>query len=252
MSTLVLRSEWTKLRSVRSTMWTLIATAVTMLAFGILLPLAVANSSNPAESGLNGTDLSLTGLGLAALTIAALGVLTISGEYRTGSIRTSFLAVPGRVNMLAGKAVVFTVVSLVVTTAAAFLSFFAGQLVLDGTGLETTLGAPGVVRTVVGAGLYLTASGLLGLVLGALIRHTPGAIVSAIALILVLPQISALLPGQWGETVRTYLTSNAGQQIALLETRPGMLEPWAGLGVYLLWIAVIGIVAAVLLHRRDA
>ncbi|MEU7002840.1 ABC transporter permease [Nonomuraea sp. NPDC046570] len=253
----VLRSEWTKMRSVRSTMWTLISAAVLMLVIGGLLSFAVSNSAEEsAEFSVDqALNISLGGLQFAALAIATLGVLVISGEYRTGMIRTSLLGVPQRLRLLAAKVAVFTVVSLVVTTAAAFAAFFLGQAFLGTKNLDAAIGDPGVMRAVFGAALFLTASGLFGLALGALIRHTPGALVAVIALNLVLPQMAQMLqmlPGEWGPTVARYFTSNAGTLVARVMPAEGALGPWTGFGVYLVWIAVPMVAAAILLRRRDA
>ncbi|WP_344857595.1 ABC transporter permease [Planomonospora alba] len=245
----MLRSEWTKLRSVRSTVWTLLAAVALMVGFGLLL--AFVSRDLGDEAGLtDATMISLSGSSFASLAVASLGVLVISGEYRTGMIRTTLLAVPGRLRMLTAKVAVFAVTAFAVALAASFAAFFAGQAVLGDKG--AALGDPGVLRAVVGAGLLITASGIFGLALGALIRHTPGAIVAMTALIFVLPQMTGMLPGEWGATVRKYFTTNAGDQIVRVEAVDGQLGPWAGFGVYCAWIAVTLVAAAVLLRRRDA
>ncbi|GGO69855.1 ABC transporter permease [Nonomuraea cavernae] len=243
----ILASEWTKMRSVRSTVWTLASTALLMLAIGVLLALAVAGSADGPVNDAEATRVSMAGVTFASLAIATLGVLVVSSEYRTGAIRTSLMAVPRRLRLLSGKIIVFTVVALVACLASSVATFLIAQAILDGP----ALGEPGTLRTVAGTGLYLTASGLFGLALGALVRHTPGAIVAAIALILVLPQLTNVLPGEWGTAVHNHFTSNAGLQIAMpVESNP--LGPWSGFGVYLAWIAVTLVAAAVLMRRRDA
>jgi ABC-type transport system involved in multi-copper enzyme maturation permease subunit len=181
---------------------------------------------------------------------AVLGVLVISGEYRTGMIRTTLLAVPVRSRMLTGKIVAFTGLALVTSLILSFVTFFVGQWILGDFG--TTLGEPEVLRAVIGSALYITASGLFGVALGTLIRHTPGAIVAVLSMLYLLPQMTSLLPGEWGTAVHRHFTTNAGQQIALVQIREGQLTPWAGFGVYCLWVAVPMIVALVLLNRRDA
>jgi ABC-type transport system involved in multi-copper enzyme maturation permease subunit len=243
----VFRSEWTKIRSVRSTVWTLVATALLMVGLGVLLALAISNSGE-AVGGQEAISMSLGGTTFASLAIATFGVLVVSSEYRTGSIRTSFMAVPNRLRVLTAKAVVFTAVSLVVCTVSSFAAYLLGGQLILGT---TSLGEPGTLQAVLGAGLYLTASGLFGLALGALIRHTPGGIVAAIALMLVLPQLTTILPGQWGATVNSYFTTNAGMEV-MMDGPNAMLGPWSGYAVYLAWVAVTLVAAAVLLKRRDA
>ncbi|GAA3095824.1 ABC transporter permease [Streptosporangium carneum] len=245
----VMRSEWTKMRSVRSTVWTLGAAGGLMLVVGVLGSLAVVSMQGGSGS-YDQVSVSLAGLPFGALALATLGVIVISGEYRTGAIRVTLAAVPDRLRFLAAKTVVFTVVALVVGTAASFAAFLAGQAVFAGEGAAASLADPEVLRAVFGGGLYLTASGLLGLACGALIRHTPGAIVTVIALIMVLPVLAAVLTGETGRRIQEYVTSNAGSQIT--KVHPTGLAPWTGLAVYLLWVAVPFVVAAVLLRRRDA
>ncbi|MEV4361506.1 ABC transporter permease subunit [Nonomuraea sp. NPDC051941] len=243
----ILRSEWTKIRSVRSTVWTLAVTALLMLGMGALISIAAKNSADGPIDAPQAIMMGLVGTMFASLSMATLGVLVISSEYRTGGIRTSLMAVPKRMSLLTGKIVVFTAVSLVVSTVASGASVLVSLMVTQPPALETG----DVVQAVLGGGLYLTACGLFGLGLGTLIRHTPGAIVSAIALMLVLPQVTTMLPGQWGKTVSDYFTTNAGSQIVM--PRGGSsLGPWNGFGVYLVWVVIAMIAGAVLMQKRDA
>ncbi|MFI7105191.1 ABC transporter permease [Nonomuraea sp. NPDC050227] len=244
----ILRSEWTKIRSVRSTVWTLAVTAVLLIGLGGLLSVASrATADGQPITGDQAVMTSLTGIMFAALSMATLGVLVISSEYRTGGIRTSLLAVPRRLKLLTGKIVVFTVTALVVSTVAAAAAVAVGVAILRPDSVDVGTAA----QSVFGAGLYLTACGLFGLGLGTVIRHTPGAIVSAIALMMVLPQLTNALPGAWGKAVADHFTTNAGMEIVL--DQPGNpLGPWSGLGVYALWVAVAVVAGAVLLQRRDA
>ncbi|MEV4216966.1 ABC transporter permease [Nonomuraea sp. NPDC049725] len=244
----VIRSEWTKIRSVRSTMWTLACAGLLLIGFSILLTVSIANSAGEPPTGIEAARVTLSGTLFAQLALATFGVLVISSEYRTGSIRTTFMAVPQRLRVLSAKIVVFTVVTLVVSAVSALAAFLVGGPLILGT---AALGDPGVAQVVIGTSLYLTASGLFGLALGALIRHTPGAVVSVIALILVLPQVTSMLPGDLGRTVHHHFTSNAGLQV-IAPNPDNPLGPWSGYGVYLAWIAVTLVVAAVLMRRRDA
>ncbi|MDP9847318.1 ABC transporter permease [Streptosporangium lutulentum] len=248
----ILLGEWTKIRSVRSTMWTLLAAAVLMIAvgagFSMIMTASWDDLAPQMAAAFDATTISLFGAGFATLATAVLGVLVISGEYRTGMIRTTFLAVPRRPRALAAKAAVLAVTVLIVTTGASLVSFLAGQALLAPTGSQVSLGDPGVLRAVLGAGLYLTASALFGLAVGALVRHAAGAIVAVISLIFVLPPMASALPGDWDR----YVTVNAGQQIMATRTAEGALGPWAGFGVYCAWIAVTMIAAAILMNRRDA
>jgi ABC-2 type transport system permease protein len=244
----VIRSEWTKIRSVRSTVWTLACTGLLMVGFSILLTVSMVSSGQELPAAGDATRVSLSGLLFAQLAICTFGVLVVSSEYRTGAIRTSFMAVPKRLRLLTAKTLVFTAVTLVVSLASSLAAFVVGAQLVLGT---TALGDPGTWQAVLGTALYLTAGGLFGLALGALIRHTPGAVVSAMALILVLPQMTSLLPGEWGRTVHHHFTANAGLQVAMPNPN-NPLGPWSGFGVYLAWVAVTMVAAAVLLRRRDA
>ncbi|GAA5074901.1 ABC-type transport system involved in multi-copper enzyme maturation permease subunit [Thermocatellispora tengchongensis] len=244
----VLRSEWIKIRSVRSTLWTLLTTVVVMIALGFLI--AASTASLGERAAFDPTMASLSGGSVASLVIAALGVLVISGEYRTGMIHTSLLAVPDRLRLLTAKIAVFSAVAFAVSLAASLASFLVGAMVFgeDAPGL----GDPGVLRAVLGSALFLTAGGLYGLAFGALIRHTAGAIVAVAAATVVLPQMTNLLPGTWGDVVHDYFTTNAGQRILSASPQDGGLGPWAGFGVYCAWITLTMVPAALLMVRRDA
>ncbi|PZG22964.1 ABC transporter permease subunit [Nonomuraea aridisoli] len=243
----IIRSEWTKIRSVRSTVWTLAVTALLMLGLSALLGAASANSADEPMPGGDAVAMSLSGSMFASLSMAALGVLVISAEYRTGGIRTSLMAVPRRLRLLTGKIVVFTAVALVVCVAASAGAIAVGVAITRPPSVEMAE----VVRASLGCGLYLSTCGLFGLGLGTLVRHTPGAIVAAVALILVLPPMTNQLPGEWGRVVAEFFTTNAGALVVF--GRSGeYLGPWSGFGVYLAWIAVAVAAGAILLHRRDA
>lgn len=246
----VLASEWTKMRSVRSTMWTYAAGFLLMLGFALLISISAANTKEPVD--MTGFDITVAGIPFASIAMATLGVLVISSEYRTGMIRTTLQAVPQRLTLLSAKILVFTVTTALFSAAATAVTFFAVQPILAGKGLDSALGDPEVLRALIGTVLFLTASGLLGLALGALIRHTPGAILSAVGLLLIAPQLSQLLPGTWGAAVHKHFTTNAGSKVMALQTAPESLTPWAGFAVYVAWVAVIMVAAAVLLRRRDA
>ncbi|GAA3016588.1 ABC transporter permease subunit [Streptosporangium longisporum] len=243
----IFRSEWTKIRSVRSTVWTLLVTVVLMTGLSALINAAAESAAKGPVPADQAIAMSLAGTMLASLAMATLGVLVISSEYRTGGIRTSLIAVPRRMRLLTAKIVVFAAISLVVCAVASAGAVGVGLAISQPPSIE--MGE--VVRSSLGAALYLTACGLLGLGLGTLVRHTPGAIMSAIALILVLPTMANQLPGGWGRTVAEYFTTNAGLLI-VSGLDNGSLGPWSGFAVYLVWVAVVVIAGAVLMQRRDA
>jgi ABC-2 type transport system permease protein len=252
----VLSSEWTKLRSVRSTLWALLATIGITIGFGSLICLAYTaryDRLGPGERrSLDPTLLSLRGVFLSSLAIGVLGVLVMSSEYATGTIRTTFTAVPQRRAVLAAKAVVFGAVALVVSVASAFAAFGAGQAILHRKHLGTSLSDPTVLRAVVGAGLYLTIVGLLGLALGAILRRTAGAIATLVALVFVADLLVEALPSPWDTDIGKLLPGNAGLALFSVHPNPDRLTPASALFALLVWLAVALIVATLTLTRRDA
>jgi ABC-type transport system involved in multi-copper enzyme maturation permease subunit len=251
----VVRSEWTKLRSLPSTAWSLLTTVVLIVGFGAVYAL-VRVTRPPREpaslSAFDPTAISLTGVQLAQLAIGVLGVLLITGEYSTGMIRSSLTAVPGRLPVLWGKAVVYALTTVTLCLPATFGAFLVGQSILSAEHLDTTLGQPGVVRAVLGSALYLAAVGLLGLGLGALLRNTAAAISSLFGLLFALQILVSFLPEAWSDEVYRYLPTPAGTAVTTVRPDPTLLAPWTGLGVFCLYAAVVLGLAAWRLRRRDA
>lgn len=256
----LLLSEWTKIRSVRSTIWTLIIFVVVTIGFTTLFTwLTASNWTGPQAAQRNATvaadPVSFilgAGLGLGQLAIAVLGALLITTEYSTGVIRASLLAVPKRTPMLAAKAVIFAVLILVLGEITSFGAFFIGSSILH-SHVPVSLSDPGVARAVTGSGLYLAVLGLFALAIGALIRHTAGGISTVIGVVFVLPILSGLLPGSWGAHINAYLPVQAGTMIGHAHQQASdLLSPWEGFGVFCLWTAVLLVAAAYLLDRRDA
>ena len=259
----VIRSEWIKLRSLRSTWYSLFATVVIIIGLGTLFSALRAHRFNQetggfrpqgpgAMFGLDPTLVSLRGVFLAQLAIGVFGVLMITGEYSTGMIRSSLAAVPHRTPVLIAKALVFGVTALIVTEIAALVGFLLGQLALKSTHLQASLSTPGAGRAILGAGLYLTAIGLLGVGLGFLIRNTAGAIATLVGVLLVLPLLANALPTPYSTDVSKYLPLNAGTQILATTNRDSsMLGPWAGIGITALYALAALIAGAVVLKRRD-
>lgn len=255
----LLRSEWTKIWSVRSTIWALALLIVTALGFTALftgLTVAQWSKTNAAQRATLLADPTRMILGagfqLAQLAVCVLGVLVISSEYASGTIRPSLLAVPARTPMLAAKALVFAALVFVVSEVAAFPSFFIGAAILHNHA-PVSLTDPGVLRAVVGVGLYGAVLGVFAIAVGALIRHTAGGISAIIGFVMVLAPLAQLLPGSIGKHVHAYLPSEAGTLIASPHQAPhDLLGPWQGLGVFGLWTAGLLVVAGYLLKRRDA
>ena len=242
--------------SLRSTRWTLLVAVIAMVGIGIIISAVQMghwSQMSPSDrASFNPVDVSLGGWHLARLAIGVLGVLVISGEYSTGSIRSTFAAVPRRLPVLWGKAGVFAVVTFGLMLPSAFVAFVASQAILTDHHVETSLGSPHVARAVIGSALFLTVLGLLGLALGALVRNTAGGIAAFAGLMFVLPGLDALLPASWGNAINPYLPLSAGSAIMGIRPDSSSLSPWAGFAVFCGYTVVLGALAAYLLVRRDA
>jgi ABC-2 type transport system permease protein len=250
----VAASEWIKLRSLRSTVYTLAASVIMILGLGLLLAV-IALVHLKAGHGLGSIDpasLSLYGVYPAQLTIGALGVLLVTGEYATGMIRATLTAVPRRLPVLWAKLGVFAVVAAVTSEAALLATFLSGQAILAAQHAGASLSHPGVLRAVLGTGLYLTVVGLLAMALGSLIRNTAGALATLFGIVLILPVLWDLVPAHWAAQIAPYLPSNAGQAIMQLHPAAGTLAPWTGLALFAGYTAAAIAAAALLLKRRDA
>ena len=255
----LLLAEWTKLRSVRSTVWSLATMVVLTLGItGLATAVYSAHwsSMSPGERGQVLADpiglILQPGSTYGQIAICVLGVMVMASEYSTGMIRASLLAVPRRTPMLAAKAVAFALVVFVVAELIAFPSFFLGQAVLH-PHVQIAIGDPGVLRAILGLGLYLSVIGLFAMAIGAIIRHVAGAISITLGFLLVLSTLASLLPGSLGAHVNAYLPGNAGQLIMSSGRVPSqLLTPWQGFGVMCLWTALLLAIAASLLKRRDA
>lgn len=249
----VILSEWTKLRSVRSTRWALLLAF--LFAVGVAaIACAVVSHHWPQMHARDRADfhpleVNLAGVQLAQLAIGVLGVLVITGEYSTGMIRASMTAAPRRLPVLWGKAIVYGLTTLALMVPATFAAFFIGQAIFSGRGIEAHLGDPGVLRAVFGAGLYLTLVGLFGLGLGAIVRNTAGGIALFAGLMFVLPPLMNVLPTSWNNAISPYLPLQAGERV--LQTTGGTLGPWQGFAVLCGYALASIAIAAVLLKRRD-
>jgi len=253
----VLRAEWTKLRSVRSTMWSLLVTVAIIIGLGALFcaaRVARADRLDPAElRNFDPTGFSLNGIFLAQLAVGVLGVLVMTSEYATGQIRATFGATPQRRLVLAAKLVVFTAVVFVVGLVACFAAFSIGQGILSGKFHQASLGDAGVLRAVTGGALYLAVLGVLGIGLGSILRRTAGAIAALVGLLLVLPILVNFLPSPWNTDISRYLPLQAGSAVFHVGGRTSTdLSTWVGFGVFCAYAVVSVVVGAVLLSRRDA
>ena len=249
-------SEWTKLRSARSTVYSLLATIAITIGFGALLSWAFVSRydhlSVQDRVTFDATSHSLRGLFLSQLAIGVLGVLIISSEYTTGLIRPTFTAMPQRRTVLAAKTVVFGSVALVVAIVSCFSAFLIGQSILATKHIGVSLSDPHVFRAVCGGAAYLVFVGLLGLGLGTILRRTAGAISALFGLVLVLQLLALALPSPWNHDVAKILPGQAGQAMASVRPDADLLSAGVGALVCLAWLVGTYILATVIISRRDA
>ncbi|MET0590911.1 MAG: ABC transporter permease subunit [Naasia sp.] len=253
----VLRSEWIKLTTVRSTYWT-IGIAV-LLAFGMAallgltfsLPGSGAPAGAAAAFGLQAATISLT---FVALPIAVLGALAVTGEYGTGMIRSSFQAVPRRLPVLAAKAIVIGATGLVVGLVTTFGSFLIAAPLMGAQGTAPALSDEGTVAGLIGGAVYLAVVAVFGLGVGALVRNSAAAISIAVGLLFVAPIVlsllGALLQAEWAQEASKYLLSNAGADL-YAPPAGGVLELPIALAALAGWLLAAWIPALVLTRTRD-
>ena len=287
----VIASEFTKIRSVRSTYWTIAALFIVGVGIAALIGFGIANNIHNQpwnKAGTDGTQSILTPfLFIGQLIIAVIGAMVITSEYSTGMIRTSLTAMPRRGTVYAGKLIVLTVVTLVVSLVTSFLSFFVGQAVLSGAGVSASLfhtttvpanvnmspgpngqnGPPNytfvgtdvvhastVLTAVVGTALFVTVVALIAFGLGAIIRHTAGAITSTIGLMFVLSIIIQLLPDTWRWDIMRFFPDAAGRVISVTigPDNPHLWSAWPQFLVTVIWAVVLVGAGGYLFRKRDA
>jgi ABC-type transport system involved in multi-copper enzyme maturation permease subunit len=253
----ILSSEWTKLTSVRSTIWTLVVTAAAGVGIGAIVTSAQAarfsSRSLAARLAFDPTRSSLSGILLAQLAIGVLGVLVMSAEYSTGTIRATFTAAPRRLMVLVAKVLLFAVVAFVVGEVVSFAAFLLGQHILAGTTPTASLSNPTVARAVVSAGLYLTALGLMALGLATIIRHTAAAISAFVGMVFILPIIADVLPSSFANDVNRFLPADIGTRMLSVHYRGAdTFGPWLSFALLGGYAALLLIAGGVLLVRRDA
>jgi ABC-2 type transport system permease protein len=254
--TRVIRSEWTKLWSLRSTRWTLLVAIVGMAGLGPLIAAIQMNRWNHLDPGdrlhFNPINTGLGGYHFAQLAIGVLGVLVLSGEYSTGQIRSTFMAVPKRLPVLWAKAGTFATVTFVLMLISGLVSFLFSQSILTQHHVQTSLGHAPALRAWVGAALYLAVLGVLALSLGAIVRNTAGGIALFAGLLFVVPGLAAILPISTQNAINPYLPSNAGTTILAGVHEAHTFSPWGGFALFCGYTVLALVIAAVLMRRRDA
>jgi ABC-2 type transport system permease protein len=252
----VILSEWTKLRSVRSTRWSLLIATILTIGFPILASAVISSHwghRSPNErANFNPLDPALIGSQIAQLAIGILGVLVITAEYSTGMIRATFTAVPKRLPVLWAKAIVFATVTFVLMLPSVLIAFFSSQSILSAhPHASYSWSHPGVARAVIGAALYLTVIAVMTIGIGTIMRNTAGGIAAFAAIFFVIPPLLNVLPTSWNDAITPYLPSNAGRAILSITHDAHALAPWTGFALFCGYAALALVVAAVLLVRRD-
>jgi len=251
----VFRSEWTKLYSLRSTRWALLATAVMTIGFGLIASAVTvsrwASLGAADKASFDPLNTSLLGVRFGVLAIGVLGVLLITGEYTTGMIRSTMTAVPKRLPVLWGKTGVYALVALLIAIPATLIAFFGGQAILSGQNLQIAFSHAGVPGAVLGAAGYLTLVGLFAMGLGALMRNTAAGIATFAGIMFVVPPLISILPSSIANSIDPYLPSNAGEAMMRIGHHANTLSSGAGFAVLAGYVAVVIAAAAVLLVRRD-
>jgi hypothetical protein len=241
------RMEWIKLTSLRSMIIAPVATIAAMTAIGFAVGAGTKNSTPEL------TDNLLAGVAIGQLMIGVLGVLMMTGEYSSGAIRSTLAAIPNRPLVLVAKSAVFALVALVISEVAVFADFLVGRAALRDTVVAPSLGSPNVLRAVLMSGAYLCLIGLMGLGLGAIVRHSGAGIAALVGGVFVIPQVIVAFSQSVSGPVVKYLPMMiGGNSLAEDHPVPRMLSPWAGIAVLCLYAAIALGLGGWQLSRRDA
>jgi ABC-2 type transport system permease protein len=250
----VLAFEWTKLRAVRSNLWTLLAASAVSIGSAAVIAQSISAARGTPPSGVINpfTAIFLGYAEYGVIPVSILAVLAFTSEYSTGLIRTTFTAVPQRLAVLAAKAAVVGGAALAAGEVLAFVMFFLGQAIMSGHHQGVSLSAPGALRGVLAAGLLLPLCALTGLSLGTIIRHTAGAIAATLGVIYLLAAACLLLPRPWNTRIGKFTLPFSAYQVITQHSQPGLLSPVLSLLVMLAWPAAALVAAGFLLTHRDA
>jgi hypothetical protein len=254
----VASSEWTKLQSLRSTRRSLFVAVVLTIGFPCLFASILSSrwghlsAGERADHARHPLEVAIAGVNVSQLAIAVLGVLVITGEYSTGMIRSSFLAVPRRLPVLWAKTGVYALVVAALMVPSVLAGYFASQAILDRHHiLQVPFSQHGVARAVLGAALYLVLDGVFALAIGAIVRNTAGGIATFAAIFFVIPPLMNILPSSWNNAISQYLPSNAGRSVFALTHDAHSLQPLPGILLFAAYCLAALAIAAVLLVRRD-
>jgi ABC-2 type transport system permease protein len=233
--------EWTKLRSVRSTMWTLGVAVLLTIGVPCLIALVTKSHWNHMSPGdrldrtRNLLSVATAGVNISVLPIAVLAVLTVTAEYSTGMIRASFTAVPRRLPVLWAKLGVFAIVTFALMLPSVFIAYWANQAILHSHNppiLQTSLSDNGVFRVVIGSAIYVTLVGIFAMAVGAIVRNTAGGISAFVAIFFVIPPLLNILPTSWNNAISPWIPDSASRAIFQLRHGTDTLSPGGGAAVF--------------------
>lgn len=248
----ILHSEWVKLRSLRSTIWSFGLLFTTILGLGFLI-----SQLYTSTEGMSGhvfqpsvvVNSITTGGIIGQLLVAVLGVLLIGGEYSTGQIRSSFAAVPNRLPVLAAKAIVFATTTFIASLSALVATYFVCAPVFAGKGVDSSIWDWAIAGPILGLAAFLSLLGVISMGIGAIVRSTAGGIAASLGLILVVPSVLQVMRADWATAVANTLPSIMGKQLFYFG---GDAEPWQAALVLLAWVAAFFSIAVALIKKRDA
>lgn len=248
----VMKAEWIKLRSVPVNVFGLLAAVVGLVLLGVIFSALAPTDLGPGGTATDSTSLAFGGVTVSQLIVGVLAASFVSSEYASGLIRTMFGAVGRRTRVLRAKALVFGGATSVVMTAGAFGVFFIGGAVYSGGLPSHSIGDPGVLRAVLGVGVYSGGVALIGIAIGFIARSTAAAIGFLIGLLIVAPLLVELLPGAVGDTLTKVLPGNAGDAMMSVTSRADLASPWLSFAILASWVVGLLAIATVILRRRDA
>jgi ABC-type transport system involved in multi-copper enzyme maturation permease subunit len=255
----VLRSEWIKQRSLRSTWVTLGLTFVALVGFGLIAAMTASGQistpgkdGGPFNSGTDAVSTVMTGANLAVLIVCVMGVLTGAREFSSGMIRTTVAAVPGRLSIVGAKILTFVALLTPVIVIGVLVAFFGGTQILSSAGAASAAWSDaGVARAVLGTAIYLVGLGVIGVAFGMLLRSVAGGIALLIGGLLFLPTLAvALLPASW-DNVLKYLPSEAATSFTTQSVSSSSLSPTWGAVVFAGWVVAAVAGALYVFRRRD-
>lgn len=247
------KSEWIKMASIRSTWWNAASMVVLGAGFTTIICGVVADDLGKGSSGGSPGEFITQGLIFSQISAVVLGALVVTSEYGTGMIRSTLAATPGRTRVLGAKALVLSGFLFVVGTLTAFLGYFGGNAFFKSEGVGISLGDEHILRSMLGAGLYMAGLGVFSAAIGLLVRHTAAAISIVLGLVFIIGQVVGLIPGAVGEWVMKLMPGNAGPGIVVpVSFGPDMLDPWTGFAVFLVEVAVLMVAGLLVFKQRDA